>query len=39
LVYRGFQDYRQRFTAWRCGGFLAQKSNRITPVEPCTNVS
>ena len=29
----------QRFAAWRCGGFLAQKFNRITAVEPCTNVS
>jgi len=29
----------QRFSAWRCGGFLAQKFNRITAVEPCTNVS
>jgi hypothetical protein len=26
-------------TAWRCGEFLAQKFNRITTVEPCTNVS
>ncbi|WP_211290390.1 hypothetical protein, partial [Flavobacterium croceum] len=29
----------QRFSAWRCGGFLAQKFNRITAVELCTNVS
>jgi len=29
----------QRVTAWRCGGFLAQKFNRITAVEPCINVS
>jgi hypothetical protein len=29
----------QRFSAWRCGGFLAQKFNRITAAEPCTNVS
>jgi hypothetical protein len=28
-----------RFSAWRCGGFLAQKFNRIIAVEPCTNVS
>jgi hypothetical protein len=25
--------------AWRCSGFLAQKFNRITAVEPYTNVS
>jgi hypothetical protein len=24
---------------WRCGGILAQKFNKITGVEPCTNVS
>jgi len=30
---------RQRFSAWRCGGNLALKFNRITAVEPCTNVS
>jgi len=24
--------------AWRCGGFLAQKFNSITNVEPCINV-
>jgi hypothetical protein len=30
---------RQRFSAWRCGGFLVQKFNKITAVEPCTNVS
>ncbi|WP_185148323.1 hypothetical protein [Riemerella anatipestifer] len=28
-----------RFSAWRCGGLLAQKFNRITDVEPYTNVS
>ncbi len=28
-----------RFSAWRCGGLLAQKFIRITAVEPCTNVS
>ena len=33
------QDDAQRFSAWRCGGFLAQKFNRITAVEPSTNVS
>jgi hypothetical protein len=27
------------FRAWRSSGFLAQKFNRITAVEPCTNVS
>ena len=34
-----FYACTQRFSAWRCGGFLAQKFNRITAVEPCTNVS
>jgi len=29
---------RQRFAAWRSGGFFAQKFNRRTNVEPCTNV-
>ncbi len=27
----------QRFGYCRSGGFLAQKFNRITAVEPCTN--
>ena len=39
LVLSHFWCYcRQRKTAWRCGGFLALKFNRITAVEPCTNV-
>lgn len=25
--------------AWRCGGNLAQKFNRIPNVEPCTNIA
>lgn len=29
---------RQRFGYWRSGGFFAQKLNRITAVQPCTNV-
>jgi len=29
----------QRFSAWRCGGNLAQKLNIITAIEPCINVS
>lgn len=34
-----FGDHLERFSAWRCGGNLAQKFNRITALEPCTNVS
>ena len=34
-----FQNRIQRFSAWRCGGFLAQKFNKIPNVKPCTNVS
>src|SRR5689334_13284005 len=29
----------QREEAWRCGGFLARKFNRIPKVEPCTCAS
>jgi len=29
----------QRFAAWRSGGFLAQKFNRRTALEPTTNLS
>ena len=44
IMFKYFGSYRfyneaQRFSAWRCGGFLAQKLNRITAVEFCTNVS
>jgi len=31
--------YRQRFAAWRSGGFLAQKFNRRTALEPTTKLS
>ena len=30
-------NYRQRAGYWRSGGFLAQKLNRITTAQPCTN--
>mgnify|MGYP007060990595 CR=1 FL=1 len=30
---------QQRFAAWRSGGFLAQKFNRRTELEPCTKLS
>jgi hypothetical protein len=30
---------RQRFAAWRSGGFLAQKFNRRTALEPTTKLS
>ena len=29
----------QRFAAWRSGGFLAQKFNRRTALEPTTKLS
>ena len=32
-----FQNYTQRFGYCRRRGFLAQKFNRITTAEPCTN--
>ena len=34
-----FKRLRITFLVWRCGEFLAQKLNRITTVETCTNVS
>ena len=32
-------NYRQRFAAWRSGGFLAQKFNRRAALEPTTKLS
>jgi len=32
-------NYRQRFAAWRSGGFLAQKFNRRTALELTTKLS
>ena len=33
------EHYTQRFAAWRSGGFLAQKFNRRTALEPTTKLS
>ena len=33
------QNDAQRFRAWRSGGFLAQKFNRRTALEPTTKLS
>jgi hypothetical protein len=33
------QNGRERFAAWRSGGFLAQKFNRRTALEPTTKLS
>jgi hypothetical protein len=39
-MYAGsFYYYTQRFAAWRSGGFLAQKFNRSTALEPTTKLS
>jgi len=35
----GFYNEAQRFAAWRSGGFLAQKFNRRTALEPTTKLS
>ena len=35
---RVLQNECEHFSDWRYGGFLAQKFNRITNVEPCINV-
>src|SRR5699024_8612086 len=34
-----FLHWLQRFAAWRSGGFLAQKFNRSTALEPTTKLS
>jgi len=34
-----FCNCTQRFAAWRSGGFLAQKFNRRTALEPTTKLS
>jgi hypothetical protein len=38
-VTRSVYNCYQRFAAWRSGGFLAQKFNRRTTLEPTTKLS
>ena len=38
-MYVGFENFAQRFAAWRSGGFLVQKFKRSTALEPTTKLS